>query len=370
MELKSAKKNYEQAPTSYQRYDLLPDDALRLIFSKTSFVDQIRLKLVCKSWKKLLDGGDIRSASILPWIMSCRWRPVAGDEGLVEGLCKLYDPSHRKTYTLEDGITKRGSGSKERHKFVGAGILESKYGWVLFQKRTSLFLYCPFTGEVVDLPEIERPATLATFSSNPTSADCLFFAFRRDRMGDPAATEYSISLCRRGDQAWKTIEVLGIGLYFLQGVAYSNGAFYCLFQYGQLGAFNVATEQWDLIFNKKWQYSCYLLESDGQLFSVQRTTGYRISRFDFSSRNWVQGGSPAGHRAAFTCGREALFIPAVGDATQLAGTLNDFAAALGVEHYSFKTGKYLPLLDAYSKATFSLSLDMDSVWIQPLSSVV
>ncbi|KAJ4822012.1 hypothetical protein Tsubulata_041258 [Turnera subulata] len=236
MELKSAKKKYGDAPTRFRRYDLLPDDALRLIFLKTSLVDHIRLRVVCKSWKNLLDGGDIRSASILPWIMFYRWQPVDGDEGFVEGLCKLYDPSHRKTYTLENGITNRGS--KATHKFVGARIQESKYGWVLFQKRTSLFLYCPFTGEVVDLPKLERPAILATFSSNPTSGDCLFFVFSGDRKG--GSVTYSISLCRR-----------------------------------------------------------------------------------------------------------------VGEATQLAGTLNDFSPAMRVAHYSFKTNDYLPLLDAYSKATMS-----------------
>ncbi|KAJ4851195.1 hypothetical protein Tsubulata_024367, partial [Turnera subulata] len=298
MELKLAKKDYEEiTPRSFQRYDILPDDALRLIFSKTSFVDHIRLKLVCKSWKKLLDGGDIRCASILPWIMFYRWQPVDGDEGLFEFLCKLYDPSHCKTYTLEDGITKRGL--ETTHKYhVGAGILDSK----------------------------------------------------RD----------SISLCRRGDRAWKTIQVLDniTESYFLKGVAYSNGSFYCLFEYGQLGAFNVATEQWDLLLSEKWQCCEYLFESDGQLFSVQITTEYiyMISRFDFSSRNWVQGVSPE-HLAAFTkAGRttcQSMLIPAVGEATQLAGTLNTFYLILGLQHYSFKSSKHLPLLDAYSKATIS-----------------
>ncbi|KAJ4822011.1 hypothetical protein Tsubulata_041256 [Turnera subulata] len=371
MELKLAKKKYEEiTPRSFQRYDLLPDDALRLIFSKTSFVDHIRLKLVCKRWKRLLDGGDIRSTSILPWIMLCSWQPVAGDEGLVvEGLCKLYDPSHRKTYTLEDGITKRGSRSKERHKLVWAGILESKYGWVLFQKHTSLFLYCPFTSEVIDLPELEEPPFRATFSSNPTSADCLFFAYRRGRMGDSAATN-SICLCRRGDQAWKTIQLLDsiAGSCFLRCVAYSNGAFYCLFEDGQLGAFNVATEQWDLLFSEKWQRSYYLFESDGQLFSLQLRKGFRISRFDFSSRNWVQGASPlCGHQAAFIQLEppSLMLIPAVGEATQLAGTLNEFYSTKGVRHYSFKTNENLPLLDAYSKATIFSAGIHNKVWIQP-----
>ncbi|KAJ4822013.1 hypothetical protein Tsubulata_041260 [Turnera subulata] len=365
MKPKSAKKKYGAAPTRFRRYDLLPDDALRLIFSKTSFVDQIQLKLVCKSWKKLLDEGDIRSANILPWKMFYSWQRVADDQGLVEGLCKLYDPSHRKTYTLEDGITKRGP--EATHKFVGAEILESKYGFVLFQKRTSfgsLFLYCPFTSEVIDLPKLERHATLATFSSNPTSADCLFFALR---MGGSAAMDsISISLCRRGDHAWKTIQVLDsiTGSYLLRGVAYSNGAFFCLFEYGQLGAFNVATERWDLLFSEKWQSCYYPFESDGRLFSVQYTHGFRISRFDFSSRNWVQGASRK-DLAAFPQhdSYSSMLIPAVGEATQLGGTLNTIFPTTGVKHYSFRTYDYLPLLNAYSKT--KLSSGMSSVWIQP-----
>ncbi|KAJ4850358.1 hypothetical protein Tsubulata_031553 [Turnera subulata] len=384
MELKSAKKNYGDAPTSFRRYDLLPDDALRLIFSKTSFIDHIRLKVVCKSWKKLLDGGDIRSTSILPWIMFYRWQPVDGDgdEGLVEGLCELYDPSHSKTYTLEDRITKRVPGSKEIHKFVGPEILDSKYGWVLFQKRTSMFMYCPFTSQVIDLPELDNTENLAgikaTFSCNPTSIDCLFFAFRRDfrwKEGNAA----SISLCRRGDHAWKTIQVLDSVTKSsgVTSVAYSNGAFYCVFDKGQLGAFNVTTERWELLFTKEQQYcSYYLYESDGRLFSItltrswlagyrEKTAKFKISRFDFSSRKWKRGASPARHRAAFNQapGCQPMLIPAVGEATQLAGTLNKFSSTNEVRHYSFKTNENLPLLDAYSKATFSAA--MDSVWIQP-----
>ncbi|KAJ4850359.1 hypothetical protein Tsubulata_031560 [Turnera subulata] len=80
-----------------------------------------------------------------------------------------------------------------------------------------------------------------------------------------------------------------------------------------------------------------------------------FSRFDFS-RNWVQGVSP-GHGAAFTkatrCTCLSMLIPAVGEATQLAGTLNIIPSITGVRHYSFKTNENLPLLDAYSKATIS-----------------
>ncbi|KAJ4851565.1 hypothetical protein Tsubulata_049533 [Turnera subulata] len=111
----------------------LPDDALRLIFSRMCFVDQIRLSLVCKRWKTLLEGEDITPTDRLPWIMFYGWRTELADrKELVKSVCKLYVPSEKKTYTVEDGL----KGQEDRGKFVEAEALEYKNGWVLFQQNS------------------------------------------------------------------------------------------------------------------------------------------------------------------------------------------------------------------------------------------
>ncbi|KAJ4837867.1 hypothetical protein Tsubulata_042355 [Turnera subulata] len=58
------------ADSGHSYGDLLPDDALRLVFARTSYADHIRSRLVCKSWKRLLEDEDIKPEfHRLPWIM-------------------------------------------------------------------------------------------------------------------------------------------------------------------------------------------------------------------------------------------------------------------------------------------------------------
>ncbi|KAJ4823373.1 hypothetical protein Tsubulata_012894 [Turnera subulata] len=127
MEQTSTENNHRYDLLPDDRYDLLPDDALTLVFSRTSFADHIRLRLVCKGWKRLLEDEDIEHEGRLPWKMFFDFRPAAA--GLVQSSCKLYDPSNRQTYTVEDGI----KSVEDRGKFQNAAILESKHGWVLFR---------------------------------------------------------------------------------------------------------------------------------------------------------------------------------------------------------------------------------------------
>ncbi|KAJ4823372.1 hypothetical protein Tsubulata_012892 [Turnera subulata] len=273
------------------RYDL-PDDALRLIFSRMSVADQIRSSLVCNRWKTLLQ--EIISWDGLPWMLLYRWH-IQGT--VVKSVCKLYAPSEKKTYTLEDGI----KGQEERGKFVEVGALASKKGWVLFQRKNKvravpIFLFCPYTGEVIDLPDLSKPACRASFSCSPKSAGCVLFAFGFLVINGRGV----VSICRRGgdNQAWKTFEVDIIPYSYIRSVVYCKGSFYCLFDQGRLGAFSVATEQWDLLCygnSEDFGWSPWsLTEFDGQLFTTRMIRPYKTFRFDFSGRIWVEEASHPG----------------------------------------------------------------------------
>ncbi|KAJ4837869.1 hypothetical protein Tsubulata_019753 [Turnera subulata] len=360
--------------------DLLPDDALRLVFARTSYADHIRLRLVCKSWKRLLEDEDIKPEfHRLPWIMffDChRVRVIESGRRLIWSSCKLYDPSSRKTYTVEEGVKSEQEGGK----FVNAAILESKHGWVLFQQKhgssnststynninnatSSFFLYCPFTGETIDLPQLNRGVDQCTFSCSPTSKEeeCVFFAFRYSY-----GRKDNVSIHCRGDQAWKTVEA-GYGLRSrIFSVVYSNGTFYCLYENGALGALTVATQEWHLLcqgMKKIPWYPCFI-EYDGQL-TIVHEAWQTIFHFDFSKETWVEEAGHAWDGAVFGSrgiwSSNPLSISALGDAEELAGTVC-LLPSPGISKYSL--GVCLQRVDAYSNAD-ELSGMMKRVWIQP-----
>ncbi|KAJ4846578.1 hypothetical protein Tsubulata_038050 [Turnera subulata] len=353
----------------------LPDDALRLIFSKMccTSTELIRLRLVCKSWKRLLEGRDIRPIDRLPWIMSHRWVDH------VRSVCQLYVPSEKKTYTIENVF----QVEEDRGQIIDADLLDSKHGWVMFQQTEigkagyPMFMYCPFTGEVIrDLPNLNELVGGATFSSSsPTSEECVFFAHRH--VGNGIG---EISICRRGDEAWKTIQFVNEKPFtVVGGVVYSNGAFYCLFREGALGAFTVATQEWVMLFpgSAESSYLNYLIESDdARLLMVQPAayasaefTNIKPFRFDFRRRIWVQ--EPAGcmdRRVVFLGGRLNPFaVPAEGEASAFAGALIDLGHDQVI--YSNNTRDFLSTVDAYSNAKIKNRNLGRLVWIQPPNSV-
>ncbi|KAJ4846576.1 hypothetical protein Tsubulata_038044 [Turnera subulata] len=134
----------------------------------------------------------------------------------VKSLCELYVPSDRKTYSIVGDEFLKGREEELLGKFAYTEALYSNNGLVMFQRghqNTSvvrLFLYNPFSGEVIDdLPDLKHAAYIATFSSSsPTSEDCVFFALST-LLDDEDEGSSELSICRRGDQAWKTIQSTG-----------------------------------------------------------------------------------------------------------------------------------------------------------------
>ncbi|CAK7340794.1 unnamed protein product [Dovyalis caffra] len=259
----------------------LPEDLLVTVFSRMAFLDQIRSRAVCKNWKQLTK--DIKPVDKLPM--------------------------HRK--------------------YVGAEVCDSKDGWVLFRKHrvdtTFFFAHSPFSNEIVELPNNlgrDFRKGKATFSSSPTSPDCVFFAAKHPH----------ISICRRGDQVWTEINTSSIDRFYeARDLAFLNGNFYCLLRGGALISWKVARQRWHRYDTKK--APCFhtgkdcLIESDGQLLRLKYARNddkywCQLSRFDFSQENWVEEES-LGDRAVFVNSRSFSFlIPAGGEASELRETFN------------------------------------------------
>ncbi|KDO59551.1 hypothetical protein CISIN_1g0460641mg, partial [Citrus sinensis] len=169
-------KKIKRQSYSHSSWSDLPEHIIRLIMNRLCYANQIRFQAVCKNWRDTAVHG-VRCADKLPWILAFNLYS-----------CFLYDPSDKQSYSISKPSFRR---------FYGSHVLESKYGWVLFQGPTvmvssryrpeltrtsiSLFFYCPFTDEIIRTPYLEimsdiDPFTLttaSTFSNNPVSSDCV-----------------------------------------------------------------------------------------------------------------------------------------------------------------------------------------------------
>ncbi|CAK7340795.1 unnamed protein product [Dovyalis caffra] len=348
----------------------LPEDLLVTVFARMAFIDQIRSRAVCKNWKHLTK--DIRPSDKLPMVMILNWHE---SQGRVKSVCELYVPTHVRELTIEKEYQR-----KEHRKYVGAEVCESKYGWVLFRKSLRetafFFAYSPFFNEIVELPNnLERYFLQGkvTFSSTPTSPDCVFFAAKHPH----------ISICRRGDQAWTKINASSINRFYeIRDVAYLNGEFYCLLDGGSLISWNVARQRWRRYDAYQAPYYYHgkdcLIESDGQLLRLKYVTNNdrywcQLSRFDFYQENWVVEAS-LGDRAVFVNSSSFCFlIPAVGEASELAETFHFYGHTsykvkdcfifyYGYRSYSFITGEVLKRCEPYSSLLRGKSR---GIWIQP-----
>ncbi|KAL3839284.1 hypothetical protein ACJIZ3_023875 [Penstemon smallii] len=144
-----------------------------------NFTYNIRASAVCKSW--LAVAISVRISDKPPWLM---FFPKFGD------LYEFYDPSKRKTYWLE---------LPELH---GSRICYAKDGWLLLCKpRTQrVFFFCPYTREMIKMPNLELTYQIVAFSASPTSPDCMLFTVKH-----VSPTVVAVSTCRPGATEWTTI---------------------------------------------------------------------------------------------------------------------------------------------------------------------
>ncbi|OMO57649.1 hypothetical protein COLO4_35200 [Corchorus olitorius] len=275
-------------------YSDLPLDIIENIIGRLRLIDRIRIRGVCKDWSVL--SCEIPSVDKYPWAMtSFWWYPYPypyNDVIYVE--CKLSDPPVSKQYAVEGAL--RG-----KEFFGSAWPRASSYGWLLFEHNnfssSVMFLYCPFTREVINLPELKKYIPGATFSLDATSPKCVIFT-----LGYSRGKKIRINICCPGDKSWKTFKFMsGFEKYNNPPVeaAYGNGIFYCVSTRGELGAFNVGLGEWTVLSNLKGVPSfefdfVNLIASDGnlQLIGWRHTFSeenyLKILKFDFSEKHWVE----------------------------------------------------------------------------------
>ncbi|KAK4842125.1 hypothetical protein QYF36_016166 [Acer negundo] len=190
--MSNSKPSFKEKKSEPQQYRSgLPKDILRLILEKLPWSERLRLSLV-----QLIVSANL--------------------------LTHLY----KKRFTVEEAT--KGT---ERDFFFYAVPCASSHGWVLFStvigEMKHLFLYRPFTNEVIRFPGLEMGfSNNASFYLNPTSSDCM-----------------------------------------------ADESFYCSLSNGKLGAFNIKQQEWKLLWNLQSELSplvnnSYMFAFNGDLIWV------------------------------------------------------------------------------------------------------
>ncbi|KAM7462245.1 hypothetical protein LguiA_030366 [Lonicera macranthoides] len=267
----SNKKIDKETPTKRQ-WSNLPQDILNLIISKLYYTDRIHFRAVCKDWH--LPIGD-RLVDELPWIVNHilffdinpRFLPLKRTNVMIS------DPVHKRTHAIPNFPGTRGEYLK---CFGNSRVCGSKCGWLLLGNYNSyigidVFLYCPFTNNLIRLPAISTIIYYyyeATFSSsNPTSPDCVFvFVYTYYCLGQYIV---GFSTYRNGDNEWRTKILDGGFKHSIKSlVCTEKGVCYFVLGCGKLGAFHVESQEWSWLVDSLWipRDHMHLVESNGYLF--------------------------------------------------------------------------------------------------------
>ncbi|KAL5768472.1 hypothetical protein ACOSP7_015018 [Xanthoceras sorbifolium] len=308
----------------------LPADILNAIAERLRYVEQIRFRSVCKSWRS--NTNPIKhAADKLPWVMSCKEDYDSWIEQPFRSLSRssrcsssfyLHDPSQKRKYTLQHEI------------LIGAKVHASKHGWLLLSKNSyecmpgSYFIfYTPFTHEIIQLPKLHMTDSLseATFSTAPTSPDCSILVLTLDYK------KVRLSTCRLGDKTWSNVWFDG-GHGEVDDLAFAGGVYYCLFSKRVMGSFKIEQEEWRLhphplpprTTNEEnffIQHSLIESHEGNLLLTCQKFRSSRqVFRYDESEIKWFEIEN-LGNRMLFL-GVTCMLLPAVEEASELANTIH------------------------------------------------
>lgn len=121
---------------------------------KLYWSDRIRTTTVCKSWHQVPQHG-IPHIDQLPWMKGYNVVVYSrnGYQSYYNTPFELFDTALKRSYRLGEISANISKG--------GAVLRDSRYVWVLFQpcpvsnRFYCLFLYSPFTNELIQLPNLE-----------------------------------------------------------------------------------------------------------------------------------------------------------------------------------------------------------------------
>lgn len=332
--------------TEFRAWSDLPVDILNVIAERLDVIDRIYFRVVCKNWRLT---QIVPSHNNLPWLMEHSW---AFDEN-VFSLCSFHFP-----YVNRSHVTYNKFDREELDGLYDAVICASKYGWLLLQKSTLSVFYNPYTKSIIRLPDLDISFNRSTFSSVPTSPDCVCFAIQSTKNN----CKILLSICRPGDRKWSTLVLVG-PKKAVEDVVYSNGTFFCVFTGGTLGAFCVADHGWSLVTNivpgVMFESRAHMVESNGQLWLVRPSQCFKVFKFDWSAKTWVKTN---------TLGCQALFLGCTSFSVSAEGETSGFAERI---YYHCVDYCYYYLVETkqnYRCATFYpwvTKRGTERVWIQP-----
>ncbi|KAE8706768.1 hypothetical protein F3Y22_tig00110388pilonHSYRG00225 [Hibiscus syriacus] len=253
--------------------------------------------------------------SRLHWVDGFEQFARPGHFLIVKGECRLHDA------LSPEYITEESMRGKEFKFFIKARPCASSYGWVLFEEATSLFLYSPFTTEVIKMPEFGKSHIfeLVTFSLNAASPKCVVFLLRT------GWSRIFVNLCSIGDYSWKSFEFhngFDEGNYAVDAT-YADGVFYSVFSQGQLGVFNVELEEWTIVVNQALPgfsfWNAKLIASNADLLLASSSDTFKLLKLDFSIMRWVYE-SNLNNQVLFI-GCTSFCAPAMAETSRLTNTI-------------------------------------------------
>ncbi|XP_026452297.1 F-box protein At3g56470-like [Papaver somniferum] len=255
-------------------WDNLDEDIVLVISNHLHGSDSKNFRLVCKANRAIMPK--VQATSYLsPWLVFSR--------DLKYTIYNVVNPMYNdENYAIN------------LYDLTGCTICFQKGGWLLMTRKENLFFYNPFTRETVNIPNMDvGNYSVVSFSSLPTSSDCIVFAMARRNDG------IYINCIRKGEAHWIHWSFFNFhntnierSMPFLSTAVFHDGDFFCLDDHGTVGRFSTKDNNWKVVKEPDEEfYQGHLVECFGALLLVQLEhcgTPVKISKLNFSEMEWVE----------------------------------------------------------------------------------
>ncbi|CAL1393502.1 unnamed protein product [Linum trigynum] len=241
----------------------VPTDLLCDIQSCLFGADRCYFRLACKAWQSAFSNSNCESDLQLGNVQRNHRFPILVHIGSNSEQVKFFDPVTNSTSTLPSPSLK---GTEPI-------VRCSKHGWLLISSQGSsseLFFLNPFTSERIDLPKMLCHQDGFTFSSPPTSSDCMVICYT------VCSTYVNLYSIHRGRYGWNYSSAEKKGTHFKSSYSnpvYHQGLFYIMGMNGNLCIHDPGPRR-STKFMSLPRSPCasirraHLLESRGKLLSV------------------------------------------------------------------------------------------------------
>ena len=315
---------------SHSQWSLLPTDLLNTIEAHLElYVDKVRLRCVCSSWRSSLSEMPNHKACQLPWLLLPYKDNVIGTSN--SSSCGFLDPLEKKVHKLE-------------LPEIGEKVFKgSAYGWVVVaNKNDTIYLVNPLTRAKVKLPPYSKFPDVRKYRADKHENEYLIWSLSPiSTPGDSYLTDStqvrnyrlkrvvlssspsngsdfvavaiysemgSLAYCKRRDKKWSIID--GTRPPY-SDVIFHQGQLYALKCNGQLmvcdiGSYPkpIVTELAPMPYTRAMDDLCLVGTSSGlmkverrkkagyiyeprELF-IRNTISFNIFKLDTSGRNWYQ----------------------------------------------------------------------------------